>query len=216
MAPAPGRRNARNTAPAKRADPVRQVAFAVIREVNGADGYANLVLARTLRAERLSGRDAAFCTELVHGTLRWQGTYDEILSRCVTRPLADLDPGLHDLLRLGTHQLLQMRVGAHAAVNESVTLARAQLGQRVTGLVNAVLRKTGQRTLAQWLATIAPADPIGRLAVTHAHPRWIVEAFADALDLTEVERLLRADNEPPKVTLVARPGPLDTRRNCRT
>lgn len=201
-------RTPRNKTPAKRPDPVRRAAYQVIRQVNGADGYANLVLGKVLREQRLSGRDAAFCTELVHGALRWQGTYDEVLARCVTRPLLELDPELLDLLRLGTHQLLRMRVGAHAAVSETVTLARAELGQRRTGLVNAVLRKVSQRTFDQWIAGILPADPYARLGVEHAHPRWVVEAFADALggDLTEVAQLLAADNEPARVTLIARPG----------
>lgn len=201
-------RTPRNRTPDKRPDPIRRTAYQVIRQVNGDDGYANLVLARTLRERGLRGRDAAFCTELVHGTLRWQGTYDEVLARCVSRPLGQVDPDLLDVLRLGTHQLLRMRVGAHAAVGETVTLARAELGQRRTGLVNAVLRKVSQRDFDRWIETVAPTDAIGRLAVAHAHPRWVVEAFADALgnDLDEVAELLAADNEPPRVTLVARPG----------
>jgi len=201
-------RTPRNRAQGKRPDQVRRAAYRVVRQVNGEAGYGNLVLSRVLREERLSGRDAAFCTELVHGTLRWQGTYDAVLARCVSRPLPELDPELLDLLRLGTHQLLRMRVGAHAAVSETVTVARAELGQRRTGLVNAVLRKVSQRTLDQWVDTVAPDDRIGRLGVAHAHPRWVVEAFAAALgdDGFELEQLLAADNEPPRVTLVARPG----------
>ncbi len=201
-----GARTPRNRAPGKRPDRVRRAAYRVIRQVNGESGYGNLVLNRVLREERLSGRDAAFCTELVHGTLRWQGTYDAVLARCVSRPLPDLDPDLLDMLRLGTHQLLRMRVGAHAAVSETVTLARAELGQRRTGLVNAVLRKVSQRGLDQWVDVVAPRDRTGRIAIEYAHPPWIVEAFAEALPPDEVEQLLAADNEPPRVTLVARPG----------
>src|SRR3954463_10617279 len=115
-------RTPRNREPQKRPDKVRQGAFRVIRQVTSEGGYANLVLNKALRDARLAGRDAAFCTELVHGTLRWQGTYDAFLARSVSRPLADLDPELLDLLRLGTHQLLNMRVDSYAAVNEMVTL----------------------------------------------------------------------------------------------
>ncbi|ADB33349.1 Fmu (Sun) domain protein [Kribbella flavida DSM 17836] len=202
-------RTPRNRAPQRRPDKVRQVAYRVIRQVNGEDGYANLALNKALRDQRLSGRDAAFCTELVHGTLRWQGAYDAFLARSVSRPLADLDPELLDLLRLGAHQLLRMRVDSYAAVNEMVTLTRAEVGQSRSGLVNAVLRKISQRTLDQWIATVAPKpdeDPGGYLAIAKAHPRWVVEAFAEVLDAESVEDLLDADNEPPKVTLVARPG----------
>lgn len=190
---------------------MRGVAYQVIRQVTAEGGYANLALNKALREQRLSGRDAAFCTELVHGTLRWQGTYDAFLARSVSRPLADLDPELLDLLRLGTHQLLRMRVDSYAAVSEMVTLTRAEIGQKRSGLVNAVLRKISQRTLTQWIDTVAPPveeDRLGHLAIAKAHPRWVIEAFAQALD-GDVEALLDADNEPPRVTLVARPGVSD-------
>jgi 16S rRNA (cytosine967-C5)-methyltransferase len=204
-------RNARNRAPNRRPDKVRQVAYRVIRQVTAEDGYANLALNKALRDQRLGGRDAAFCTELVHGTLRWQGTYDAVLSRSVSRPLDELDPELLDLLRLGSHQLLRMRVDSYAAVNEMVTLTRAEVGQSRSGLVNAVLRKVSQRTFDQWVSSVAPKpdeDRIGYLAIAQAHPRWVIDAFADALgnNLDDVEELLAADNEPPRVTLVARPG----------
>ncbi|TCC30065.1 RsmB/NOP family class I SAM-dependent RNA methyltransferase [Kribbella speibonae] len=216
-------RNARNRAPQRRPDPVRRVAYQVIRQVTAEGGYANLALNKALRDARLGGRDAAFCTELVHGTLRWQGTYDVFLARCVSRPLADLDPELLDVLRLGTHQLLNMRVDSYAAVDEMVTLTRSELGQKRTGLVNAVLRKISQRSLDQWISTTAPHpddDLLGYLAIAEAHPRWVIESFDRALTAgpgaapageaaNELERLLVADNEPPRVTLVARPGLAD-------
>ncbi|MFI6829680.1 RsmB/NOP family class I SAM-dependent RNA methyltransferase [Kribbella sp. NPDC050241] len=204
-------RSPRNRGPQRRPDRVRGVAYQVIRQVTAEGGYANLALNKALREQRLSGRDAAFCTELVHGTLRWQGTYDAFLARSVSRPLADLDPELLDLLRLGTHQLLRMRVDSYAAVSEMVTLTRAEIGQKRSGLVNAVLRKISQRTLTQWIDTVAPPveeDRLGHLAIAKAHPRWVIEAFAQALD-GDVEALLDADNEPPRVTLVARPGVSD-------
>lgn len=202
-------RSPRNRAPQRRPDKVRQVAYRVIRQVTGEDGYANLALNKALRDQRLGGRDAAFCTELVNGTLRWQGTYDAVLARCVSRPLADLDPELLDLLRLGAHQLLRMRVDSYAAVNEMVTLTRAEVGQSRSGLVNAVLRKVSQRSLDQWIGTVAPSpdeDRLGYLAIAKAHPRWVVEVFAEAIASDELEELLDADNEPARVTLVARPG----------
>lgn len=205
-------RTPRNRAPQRRPDRVRLVAYQVIRQVTAEGGYANLALNKALREQRLSGRDAAFCTELVHGTLRWQGTYDAFLARNVSRPLADLDPELLDLLRLGTHQLLRMRVDSYAAVSEMVTLTRAEIGQKRSGLVNAVLRKISQRSLDQWITAVAPTaeeDRFGYLAIAKAHPRWVIEAFAQALNDNGLEELLDADNEPPRVTLAARPGLAD-------
>jgi 16S rRNA (cytosine967-C5)-methyltransferase len=185
-----------------------------MRAVRENDAYANLVLPSLLAERHLDPRDSAFATELAYGTLRGQGSYDVILSANVSRPLDKLDPRVLDVLRLGTHQLLAMRVGSHAAVDQSVNLVRDHVGHAPTGLVNAVLRTVAARDLAGWLARVAPdreSDPIGHLAVMHSHPRWIVEAFRDALDgdLDETAALLGADNERPTVTLVARPGRSD-------
>ncbi len=146
--------------------------------------YANLLLPRLLAERHLDTRDAALATELAYGTLRGQGSYDAVLAACSDRPLAKLDPPVLDVLRLGTHQLLSTRVGAHAAVATSVDLAKAVAGPRVSGYVNAVLRRVSTRDLDAWLDIVAPdqaADPDGYLAVRYSHPRWIVTAYRQAL-----------------------------------
>ncbi|MGH8869988.1 MAG: transcription antitermination factor NusB, partial [Actinomycetes bacterium] len=177
--------------------------------------YANLTLPALLTERGLHGRDAALATELAYGTLRHQGTYDAILAACVDRPLDAVGPAVRDVLRLGVHQVLATRMPPHASVATAVDLGASAVGRRVTGFVNAVLRAVTRRDLDAWVDAVAPAradDPVGYLAVAHSHPRWVVEAFADALDedivgdLTETAALLAADNVPPAVTLVARPG----------
>jgi 16S rRNA (cytosine967-C5)-methyltransferase len=192
-------------------DAPRRATFDVLRAVAERDAYANLALPEVLAERRLEGRDAAFATELTYGTLRGQGTYDAVLAACVDRPLDQVDPPVRDVLRLGAHQLLAMRVPQHAAVSATVELARGVLGDGRAKFVNAVLRKVGARDLEGWLAEVAPpygSDPVGHLAVAHSHPRWVVSALRDALggDLAETAALLAADNAPPEVSLVARPG----------
>ena len=193
------------------ADPARRAAYDVLRAVDERDAYANLVLPPMLRERGISGRDAALATELAYGTLRGQGTYDAVLSACVDRPLDQLDRPVLDVLRLGTHQLLRMRVPDHAAVSTTVGLAASAVGAGASRLVNAVLRKVSARDLNAWMDQVAPSpgtDPIGHLAVVHSHPRWIVQAILDARggDLDDIAGLLAADNVAPGVTLVARPG----------
>src|SRR5690606_3915919 len=106
-------------------DPARHAAFDVLREVADSDAFANLVLPGLLSGRGITGRDAAFATELAYGTLRLRGRYDAVIARAAARDVSALDPPVLDLLRLGVHQLLGMRVPAHAAVSESVALARA-------------------------------------------------------------------------------------------
>lgn len=204
------------SAPSQRAkvtDPARNVAFDVLQEVASSDAYANLVLPPLLRARGIRGRDAAFATELAYGTLRLRGRYDAIISRCVDRPLDQVDPNVLDLLRLGAHQLLGMRVAQHAAVSETVGLARARAGAGSAQFVNAVLRKISRSTLEEWLEVISAdaPDDVTRLAITQSHPVWIARAMREALVGTgrsadDLAELLEADNTAPRVTLVARPG----------
>jgi 16S rRNA (cytosine967-C5)-methyltransferase len=192
------------------ADPPRAAAFDVLTAIRDQDAYTNLVLPPLLRARGITGRDAAFATELVSGTVRRQGTYDAVLAANVDRPISKVDGAVLDALRLGTHQLLAMRVPSHAAVGTTVDLVRAKVGHGPAGFVNAVLRKVSAHDLSGWVRRVAPdpgTDPVGFSSVAHSHPRWVVTAFAEALGSDgELDALLAADNEPPKVTLVARPG----------
>jgi 16S rRNA (cytosine967-C5)-methyltransferase len=193
-----------------RADPARHAAYDVLRAVADRDAYANLLLPALLRERGLTGRDAAFATELTYGTLRGRGTYDAIIAACSDRD--DLDPPVRDVLRLGAHQLLATRVGSHAAVATSVDLAKDVCGPRPSGFVNAVLRRVATRDLEAWIDIVAPSrsqDPTGYLAVRHSYPRWIVEAFRDALGdagVAEVEDALAAGNVRPGVVLALTPG----------
>ena len=191
-----------------RRDHAREAAFDALRAVDERDAYANLVLPGLLRSRGLNGRDAALATELVYGTLRGVGTYDAVLAACLDRPLDRIDAPIRDVLRLGAHQALSTRIPVHAAVAATVDLARAKVGAGPAKLVNAVLRRVSTRDLDGWVELLAPADPIERLALRHAHPVWIVRAFQDALgaDLDELTACLAANNERPAVTLAARPG----------
>jgi len=197
-----------------RTDPARRAAYDVLRAVADRDAYANLLLPALLAERGLTGRDAAFATELTYGTLRGRGTYDAILAACSDRD--EIDPPVRDVLRLGAHQLLATRVGRHAAVATSVDLAKDACGPRPSGFVNAVLRRVATRDLEGWIQIVAPdraRDPSGYLAVRYSYPRWIVDAFRDALGPdapAEIEAALAAGNVRPEVVLALSPaGPPD-------
>jgi 16S rRNA (cytosine967-C5)-methyltransferase len=211
---APAARSPRPRKPAAQArrtpDRARRLAFDALRKVHGDGAYANLALAELLTERTLPARDAAFATELVSGTCRLQGTYDQVISAAADRPLNSFQPAVLDLLRLGAHQILSLRVPIHAAVAAMVDLAAATVGERVTGLTNAVLRRVAAQDLEGWLDQLsAGRDPRDVLALRSSHPRWIVDAFADLLPGSELEPALAADNLSPDVTLVVRPGLAD-------
>jgi 16S rRNA (cytosine967-C5)-methyltransferase len=191
----------------RRPDRARRVAFDALRAVNADGAYANLILPALLRERGLTGRDAAFATEMLAGTCRWQGSYDMIIAAAASRPLSQFQPAVVDLLRLGVHQILSMRVPVPSAVAASVDLAAATVGERVTGLTNAVLRRVAERSLDDWLNRLSEGlAEQDQLALRTAHPRWIVDAYAGLLPEAELEEALTADNRSPAVCLAIRPG----------
>jgi 16S rRNA (cytosine967-C5)-methyltransferase len=195
-------------------DPPRLAALELLTAVRTRNAYANLALPAILRRYRLQGRDAALATELGYGTLRAQGLLDAVIDECTDRPLSKVEPGVLDALRLGAYQLLRTRIPPHAAVATTVELVRAESGSRVGGFVNAVLRRVGERDERAWVEALAPPadeDPVGHAAFAHSHPRWIAQAFADALGRSpdpaaELDAALAADDARPAVHLLARPG----------
>ena len=188
-------------------DRARRLAFDALRRVNADGAYANLAAADLLAERRLDSRDAAFALELLAGTCRWLGTYDRIVEAAADRSTTSVQPAALDLLRLGTHQILAMRVPARAAVAATVDLAAATVGDRVTGLVNAILRKVAADDLNGWLDRLtAELDFRDALAIRTAHPRWIVDAYADVLPAAELEPALAANNVHAAVALAVRPG----------
>ena len=192
-------------------DPARRAAFDVLRAVSERDAYANLALPALLSERGITGRDAAFATELTYGTCRTRGTLDAVIAAAASRPIDQIDSVLLDLLRLGAYQLLRTNVATHAAVSTTVEQAGLEFDSVRAGFVNGVLRTISKRDEQSWLAELAPAadtDPVGHAAFTHAHPRWISQAFTDALgaDAGELDAALAADDARPMVHLAARPG----------
>lgn len=190
----------------------RTVAFDVLRAVHESDAYANLALPPAITRAGLSAADAALATELTYGTLRRQGTYDAVIHIAAGRDIHAIDQPLLDVLRLGAHQLLATRIPSHAAVNESVEIARVTSGRPGAAFVNAVLRRISRDTPGEWLAHVAETarSDDERLALATAHPVWVVRAFRRALAAEgradELDALLAADNDAPRVTMAALPG----------
>ncbi|MCV7030924.1 RsmB/NOP family class I SAM-dependent RNA methyltransferase [Mycobacterium sherrisii] len=213
MSPAPNQRRPARPRRRKPLDPARAATFEVLRAVSERDAYANLALPALLRERGISGRDAAFATELTYGTCRTRGLLDAVIGAAAGRPPESINPVLLDLLRMGTYQLLRTRVDAHAAVSTTVEQAGLEFDSARAGFVNGVLRTIAGRDEKSWLDELAPdpaRDPIGHAAFVHAHPRWIAQAFADALgaDAADLDAVLASDDERPQVHLAARPGVL--------
>jgi 16S rRNA (cytosine967-C5)-methyltransferase len=190
----------------------RRVAFESLISVEESDAYLNLVLPRLLDKASLSVQDAAFATELAYGTSRNQGFYDWITSKVTGRPIEDIDLEALVVLRLGAHQLVTLKTPGHAAIFETVELAKKVLKQSAVGFVNAALRRISEKSYDQWLQILQRADlsEDDYLAIRYSHPTWVVRSIRLALQSEgagdELETALEADNRNPAVNLVLLPS----------
>ncbi|MGH8014458.1 MAG: 16S rRNA (cytosine(967)-C(5))-methyltransferase RsmB, partial [Candidatus Binataceae bacterium] len=139
--------------------------------------------------------DRRLVTQLVLGTITWQGRLDYELARLCSRPLQSLPVELAIILRMGLYQVRMLtRIPPHAAVDTAVRLARQCGGEaaRAGGMVNAVLR----RALRQLEPLPNRADDEAEyLAVAYSHPRWLVERFIQWFGEHQAETLLSANNQ---------------------
>ncbi|WP_298119350.1 RsmB/NOP family class I SAM-dependent RNA methyltransferase [uncultured Aurantimicrobium sp.] len=196
--------------------PSRLVAFEVLMAVDEDDAYANLALPAKIKECGLSSNDAGLATELTYGTLRMQGFYDRVIANAAARDIDTIDLVVLNILRMGVHQLLNMRVAQHAAVDESVNLAEHMASLGAVGFVNAVLRRVSRHDLEDWQDFITKdiSNNEERLAALYSHPVWIVRSLKLSLEAEgrgdELEALLASDNVNPRVTLVELPGFVDT------
>ncbi|MFM1845965.1 MAG: hypothetical protein RIS19_438 [Actinomycetota bacterium] len=190
----------------------RSVALDLLNKVTFEDSYANLVMPNLLEEAKLNTRDSALAQELAFSTIRWQLTYDFILGQVSSRPVNEIDAIVLNSLRLGCHQLLKMRIPAHAAINETVNLIRAVVGEKAVGFANGVLRRVSEKSFEQWI-DIAEDKAKSKnefQSIQYSHPEWIVRALTQSLTVDgladQIEDLLATDNHPAFVNLVALPG----------
>ena len=196
---------------------MRAIAFELLRRVAEDDSYANLLLPKLLSDANVDSRDAGFIQELAFGTLRNKLLYEKVIELASSRETRTIDSHALIVLLLGAHQILGMRVPAHAAINESVNLAKQKASQSAAGFVNAVLRRVSERSREQWIdKVLESADSADeRLSLAYSHPLWIVKSLRAALESRDlgdsIEDLLLADNTPAKVSVAALPGFADAR-----
>ncbi len=129
----------------------------------------SLQSALAAESEALELKDRPLFKELCYGSLRWAPRLEFFLTQLMRRGLRKREPVVHCLLLCGLYQLLEMRLPAHAVIDQTVEATRALNKSWASKLVNAVLRRM-QREQASFEAQIA-ARPV----VHYAHPAWMIE-----------------------------------------
>ncbi len=173
--------------------PARLSAFDILLKIERTQGHCDELL-RTRQVEVLAPIDRNLSTNLVMGTLRWQIALDAEINTFLKRPDFKLSDEVRIALRMGAFQLLHLdRVPPHAAISESVELAKHGENKFAAGLVNAVLRKIA----AGGSRSQNTASTAAGIARSSAHPTWLVERWVTAYGLEAAAAICAFDQEQP-------------------
>jgi 16S rRNA (cytosine967-C5)-methyltransferase len=173
-------------------------------------------------------------TDLVLGTMRNRGAIDAVIAMFSGRIVERIQEELLSIVRIGIYELIYCPAAEeYAIVNEAVENAKANVGQKQAGFVNAVLRQIVRhisyrenplsranirRILVQAASSGCEFDtdflpdrttcPVDYLSTVFSLPQWLVADWFDAFGEESAWRICLASNRKPSITL--RPNPLRT------
>ena len=179
----------------------RACAFAVLRRVFEEGAWADRALHGEVRRLGLDPRDRALATTLAYGAVQRRATLDHVIEGLAGRPVGKLEPAVLAALRLGVFQLAFLDgIPAHAAVGESVELAKAT-SPGGAKLVNACLRRAAREARATVEAL--PDGTPEEAALRHSHPEWVASMWFEALGPGDARALMAAGNRPAEASVRA-------------
>jgi 16S rRNA (cytosine967-C5)-methyltransferase len=174
----------------------REIAVQVLQRQIGARERLETVLEEALTRAALAPADRGLAQELVYGVTRWQATLDWIIAARTQGRMQK--PVLQILLRLGLYQLFWLdRIPDHAAVHESVQLARELGYGPQSGFINALLRGCLRERPAieqAWEKLKQDQPHLG-----FSHPEWLCTRWAARHGPAGLRQLLEWNNTPANV-----------------
>jgi len=173
----------------------REIAVRVLQQRRAGGKFIEDLLETALHGAQLSPADRALCQEIVYGIVRWQATLDWLIARKTDG--REQKPALQNLLRLGLYQIFWLdRIPDHAAVNETVELAKQNGFGAQAGFVNAVLR--GYLREHDETKKLLAGLKISQPALGWSHPEWLVARWQKRWSAERTAQLLEWNNTPPK------------------
>lgn len=170
----------------------RQVALESLNKINLKGGYSNIVVDNMINVASLDSRDSAFATMLVYGVVERLITLDYIISKYSNIAISNIEPIILQILRLGIYQSLFMdSVPDHAAVSESVELAKRYKKSKATGFINAVLRSS-LRNKNKLLDFSDVKDTAHRMSLLYSSPLWLTKMWTTDYGEKKTEEFLKS------------------------
>jgi 16S rRNA (cytosine967-C5)-methyltransferase len=175
----------------------RQIALGVLQARRPGGTFTENLLENALDPAKtsISGPDRGLCQELVYGIVRRQATLDWLIAQKTDN--RQQNAGIQNLLRLGLYQIFWLdRIPPHAAVHETVELAKREGFGPKAGFINAILRGYLREydTVKKTLVDLKTSNP----SIGFSHPQWLVEKWQKRFGEERTRQLMEWNNTPPK------------------
>ncbi|RKD27835.1 16S rRNA (cytosine967-C5)-methyltransferase [Caminicella sporogenes DSM 14501] len=178
----------------------RKIALKILSDIEENGAYSNIAINKTLKTKDISTLDRRFISQLVYGVLENKLYLDFIIKNFSKTKIKKIHVDILNILRLGLYQIIYLdKVPNSAAVNESVKLAK-KVNFRLAGYVNGILRNYLRNSNSLKLPNFKE-KPIEFLSLKYSHPMWIIENWIDNFGIEFTEKLLKANNDVPNLTI---------------
>lgn len=187
----------------------RQLTLDILRHIDRNQTYTDIALDRALNQSNLNPSDRSLCTELVYGIVRHQRTLDTLIDQLGKKTAQQQPPDLRRILHIGLYQLRYLNnIPPSAAVNTSVNLAKDYKLNRLSGVVNGILRQYIRSSEQNEDPLILPPNFTEKIAIKYSFPNWMIETWTEQWGEETTEKLCHWFNQTPTIDI--RINPLKT------
>ncbi len=175
---------------------VRLEAYKIILKVISKNIFSDKLLQQMTKKINLAGERSDLLYVLVKGVIKMQTNLDYIASQYTDpKKFSNTNIKIKILLYMGLYQLIYCDyIPQHAAVNETVSIAKKMYGEKIANFINAILRKYIREEKIEY-----PSETLERIAVKYSFPKAIIEKWIEYWDEEDTKKLCVYYNQSPKL-----------------
>ena len=176
----------------------RKLAYSILNSVYKDKGFVNLLLNNALNESNLKPNDKGLVTNIVYGVLQNSMYLDYVIRHyCVDKKV---DARMRTLLKCAFYQMYFMdKIPNYALVNETVEIAKNELGLQASKFANAVLNNAIRNPFT--LKQSDFKDELSYLCMKYSHPEWLIRMIGKHYGMDKAMSYMKSNVTPPPLSL---------------
>lgn len=176
----------------------RKLAYSILNSVYKDKGFVNLLLNNALNESSLKPNDKGLVTNIVYGVLQNSMYLDYVIRHyCVDKKV---DARMRTLLKCAFYQMYFMdKIPNYALVNETVEIAKSELGLQASKFANAVLNNAIRNPFT--LKQSDFKDELSYLCMKYSHPEWLIRMIGKHYGMDKAMSYMKNNVTPPPLSL---------------